>query len=160
MQTVYKNAPAELVARFDTADRLAPLMVSASQIAGNPRLVKRFLNALSIRMAISSAHDVGVDEAVLAKMLLFERCGNQKAYGSLTAAVNNDPDGKPVFLAEWEQKATAGEELELDTRRGFTGCCGPFGTWPGASCGNRRRLRRRHQRSAPAPFGAGRGTSA
>ena len=24
------------------------------------------------------------------------------------------PDGKPVFLAEWEQKASAGEELELE----------------------------------------------
>ena len=114
MQTVYKDAPAELIARFDTAVRLAPLMVSASQIAGNPRLVKRFLNALSIRMAISRAHDVGVDEAVLAKMLLFERCGNPKAYNALMAAVNNDPDGKPVFLAEWEQKAAAGEELELE----------------------------------------------
>ena len=114
MQTVYKDAPGELVARFDTADRLAPLMVSASQIAGNPRLVKRFLNALSIRMAISRAHDVGVDEAVLAKMLLFERCGNPKAYDALTAKVNNDPYGKPVFLAEWEQKAAAGEELVLD----------------------------------------------
>ena len=114
MQTVYKDAPPELVARFDTADRLAPLMVSATQIAGNPRLVKRFLNALSIRMTISRAHDVGVDEAVLAKMLLFERCGNPKAYDALTAAVNNDPDGKPVFLGEWEQKAAAGEELELD----------------------------------------------
>lgn len=114
MQTVYKDAPAEIIARFDTADRLAPLMVSASQIAGNPRLVKRFLNALSIRMTISRAHDVGVDEAVLAKMLLFERCGNPKAYDALTAAVNNDPDGKPVFLVEWEQKAAANEELELD----------------------------------------------
>jgi len=114
MQTVYGDAPAELVARFDTADRLAPLMVSASQISGNPRLVKRFLNALSIRMAISRTHGVGIDEAVLAKMLLFERCGNPKAYEALTAAVNNDPDGKPTFLAEWERKAMAGEKLELD----------------------------------------------
>ena len=114
MKTVYTDAPVELVARFDTADRLAPLMVSASQIAGNPRLVKRFLNALSIRMAISRTHDVGVDEAILAKMLLFERCGNPKAYDALTAAVNNDPGGKPVFLAEWEQKAAAGDELELE----------------------------------------------
>ena len=114
MQTVYENAPADIVARFDTADRLAPLMVSASQIAGNPRLVKRFLNALSIRMTISRAHDVGVDEAVLAKMLLFERCGNPKAYEELTAAVNNDPGGRPMFLDEWEQKAVAGEELKLE----------------------------------------------
>ena len=114
MKTVYNDAPAEIIARFDAADRLAPLMVSASQIAGNPRLVKRFLNALSIRMAISRAHDVGVDEAVLAKMLLFERCGNPKAYGTLTAAVNNDPDGKPAFLTGLEKKAAAGEDLELE----------------------------------------------
>ena len=46
------------------------------------------------------------------------------------------------------------------TRRGFTGCCGPFRTWPGASYGNRRPRRHRHQRSAPAPLGAGRRTSA
>jgi predicted KAP-like P-loop ATPase len=114
MQSVYKGAPPELVARFDTADRLAPLMVSASQISGNPRLVKRFLNALSIRMAISRAHDVGVDEAVLAKMLLFERCGNPKAYDALVAAVNNDPEGKPAFLSEWEHMAAVGNEFELD----------------------------------------------
>ena len=114
MQTVYNDAPPEIIARFDTADRLAPLMVSASQIVGNPRLVKRFLNALSIRMAISRAHDVGVDEAVLAKMLLFERCGNPKAYDFLTAAVNNDSNGKPVFLSGWEQKAASGEEVELE----------------------------------------------
>ena len=114
MQSVYKEAPPKLVARFDSADRLAPLMVSASQIAGNPRLVKRFLNALSIRMAISRAHDVGVDEAVLAKMLLFERCGNPKAYDALIATVNNDPEGKPAFLGEWEQTAAGGDELVLD----------------------------------------------
>lgn len=114
IQSVYNEAPPELVARFDTADRLAPLMVSASQISGNPRLVKRFLNALSIRMSISRAHGVGVDEAVLAKMLLFERCGNPKAYDALIAAVNNDPDGKPAFLGEWERTATTGGELTLD----------------------------------------------
>ena len=43
---------------------------------------------------------------------------------------------------------------------GLPGCCGPFRTWPGASYGNRRPRRHRHQRSAPAPFGACRGTSA
>ena len=114
MQTVYREAPPKLVARFDSADRLAPLMVSASQIAGNPRLIKRFLNALSIRMTISRANSVGVDEAVLAKMFLFESCGNPKAYDSLIASVNDDPDGKPAFLSEWEQMADGGDKLELD----------------------------------------------
>ena len=105
--------PAELIARLDAADRLAPLMTKASGINGNPRLIKRFLNALSIRMAISKAHNVGVDEAALAKMLLFERSGNPKAYAELISAVNADPRGRPQFLAEWETKALAGEELNL-----------------------------------------------
>ena len=43
---------------------------------------------------------------------------------------------------------------------GLPGAVVPFRTWPGASYGNRRPRRHRHQRSAPAPFGAGRGTSA
>lgn len=113
IESVHTDLPTELVGRFDTADRLAPLMTSASQISGNPRLIKRFLNALAIRMTISNAHGVGVDEAVLAKMLLFERCGNAKAYGELTRIVNEDPEGKPRFLADWEEKAITGEGLDL-----------------------------------------------
>jgi predicted KAP-like P-loop ATPase len=114
METLHEGIPSELVERFDAADRLAPVMTTASQIAGNPRLIKRFLNALAIRMTISHTHGVGVDEAALAKMLLFERCGDPKAYEVLTKAVNEDNEGKPRFLTEWEQKALAGEELKLE----------------------------------------------
>ena len=88
-------------------------MTRATGINGNPRLIKRFLNALEIRMAISRAQGVGVDEAVLAKMLLFERCGNPKAYTALTAAVSEDEQGKPRFLSEWEEDATTGKKLDL-----------------------------------------------
>lgn len=114
METTDVDLPPDLVARFDTADRLAPLMTTSSRIAGNPRLIKRFLNALSIRMTISHAQGVGVDEAVLAKMLLFERCGNLKAYELLMKAVNESPEGKPAFLAEWEEQALGNEEPALD----------------------------------------------
>jgi len=105
--------PADLIAKLETADRLAPIMTRATGISGNPRLIKRFLNALAIRMAISRAQQVGVDEAALAKMLLFERAGDPKAYLALTQAVSEDPQGKPQFLAEWEEKAASGEALEL-----------------------------------------------
>lgn len=99
--------------KFDTADRLAPIMTTASGIAGNPRLIKRFLNALAIRMAISKAHGVGVDEAVLAKLLLFERLGDPKAYAELLSKVGANEAGKPTFLDEWEKKAIAGEPVDL-----------------------------------------------
>lgn len=104
--------PAALTARLTTAERLAPLMTTSDRIAGNPRLIKRFLNALSIRMAISSAQGVGVDEAVLTKLLLFERLAPTTAYSALTSAVNTDPFGKPLLLAEWEEAAVAGQEFD------------------------------------------------
>ncbi len=113
LQSLHDKFADELIGQFDTADRLAPLMATASGIVGNPRLIKRFLNALAIRLAISRAHGVGVDEAVLAKMLLFERLGNPNAYAALTKAVSENSSGKPDFLSEWEEKANAGEELPL-----------------------------------------------
>jgi predicted KAP-like P-loop ATPase len=114
MQKLGVAYPTELIAQFDTADRLAPIMTTATQIAGNPRLIKRFLNALSIRMSISKAQGVGVDEAALAKMLLFERCGDPNAYDELLKAVNQSDDGKPRFLEDWEVAANTGKELKLE----------------------------------------------
>lgn len=113
LRTVNDKFSDELVARLHAADRLAPLMTSATGITGNPRLIKRFLNALYIRMAMSRAQGVGVDESVLVKVLLFERCGDPKAYAALIKSVTESTEGKPAFLADWEQKATAGEALAL-----------------------------------------------
>ena len=113
VQSLHDTLPSELIGRFDTADRLAPLMTTASGILGNPRLIKRFLNALAIRMTISNAQGVGVDEAVLAKLLLFERLGNPKAFAELMRQVSSSDTGKPAFLAEWEEKTNAGQELVL-----------------------------------------------
>jgi predicted KAP-like P-loop ATPase len=113
MMTLHAAYPPELVARFETADRLAPLMTTASQIGGNPRLIKRFLNALSIRMTIARGHHVAVDEAALTKMLLFERCAPAAVYDALAKAVNAAADGIPAFLAVWEAKVAAGEKPDL-----------------------------------------------
>lgn len=113
VQSLHDDFPDELIGKLDTADRLAPLMTTASGILGNPRLIKRFLNALAIRMTISKAQGVGVDEAVLAKLLLFERLADPKTYAELIAAAGASDEGKPTFLADWEKKATSGEELAL-----------------------------------------------
>jgi len=113
IQSLELKLPPALIAQLDTADRLAPLMVAASDISGNPRLIKRFLNALSIRMTISKAQGVGVDEAVLAKLLLFERLGDPKAYAELIASVSGHERGYPVLLTEWEEKALQGAALDL-----------------------------------------------
>lgn len=106
--------PSELVAKLDAADRLAPLMTSATGISGNPRLIKRFMNALSIRMAMAKSQGVTVDEESLAKILLFERCGNPKAYAELVKAVTEGDDGKPLFISAWEESISTGNIPELN----------------------------------------------
>ena len=111
--TIAPDLPAALVARLESAERLAPLMTTAKKIAGNPRLIKRFLNALSIRMSISTAQGVGVDEAVLAKLLLFERLAEPATYNALVSAVNADPEGMPKTLGAWESMSIDGEEPTL-----------------------------------------------
>ncbi|MDD1534005.1 MULTISPECIES: KAP family P-loop NTPase fold protein [unclassified Bradyrhizobium] len=113
VQSLGVKLPEHLVGQFDTAERLASLMTTATGILGNPRLIKRFLNALSIRMTISKAQGVGVDEAVLAKLLLFERIGDTAAYAELVKNVSASDEGKPTFLQEWEDAATAGRDLDL-----------------------------------------------
>ena len=114
LQKQCDGIPNELLGQLDTAERLAPLMTTASQIGGNPRLIKRFLNALSIRMTIARDHGVSVDEAVVSKMLLFERCALPAAFNELTKEVNNDSEGKARFLTPWEARAVGGEELKLE----------------------------------------------
>jgi predicted KAP-like P-loop ATPase len=113
VKTLHQGFDDALIGQFDMADRLAPLMTTATDIRGNPRLIKRFLNALAIRMSISTAHGVGVDEAVLAKMLLFERLGSPKAYDELSKAVSESADGKPSFLSPWEEEVAVGEDPKL-----------------------------------------------
>jgi len=112
MSKIIPECSDELRANLDLGDRLAPLMSTAKQIAGNPRLIKRFLNTLSIRMSIARSQGVSVDEAALAKVILFERCATEEAYADLLKRVNESETGKPAFLAECEKKATSGEKID------------------------------------------------
>ncbi|MEX2218919.1 MAG: P-loop NTPase fold protein [Phycisphaerales bacterium] len=110
---VDKALPADLLSQLEVVDRLAPIMTTAKKVRGNPRLIKRFMNALAIRKAIARRHSVTVDDGVLTKMLLFERCGHPDAYAELAAAVNSSATGEAKFIREWEAKTKAGKELKL-----------------------------------------------
>lgn len=114
VESLHDDMPSSLLAKLETADRLAPLMATASGIMGNPRLIKRFLNALAIRMTISKAQGVGVDEAVLAKLLLFERLGDPTAYADLISKASAHDKGHPEFLSDWEEDLRIGKTVELD----------------------------------------------
>lgn len=108
VKEVLGNVPADLAPRLETAERLAPIMTTATGVSGNPRLIKRFLNALSIRMSIARSQNVDVNEAVLVKLLLFERLGDPTAYRELLREVAQDNQGKATFLKEWEEASRTG----------------------------------------------------
>ncbi|WP_048710256.1 KAP family P-loop NTPase fold protein, partial [Microvirga massiliensis] len=109
-----ENCPVALKAEFALADRLAKQMATSRRIAGNPRLIKRFLNTLSIRRKLATLQNIPVDEAVLAKILLFERCAAPASFDTLVQSVTRSVNGKPENLRSVEMTVRGGSELPGD----------------------------------------------
>jgi len=98
---------------IDFADQLASLMVSAEQIAGNPRLIKRFLNNLMIRDAVAKAQGLTIAFDQLVKLQIFERCAPPAAFEYLVKQVADREDGKAEFLGEIEAALAKGESFDM-----------------------------------------------
>lgn len=113
-------APQSLLATFEMAERMAPLLANASAISGNPRIIKRLLNTVRIRVRLAGVRHLAVDETVIAKLALFERCMGDKAAASLYSEVLTSPDG---------MSARVGAMQDAD-RDGFKAACPP--EWQGA----------------------------
>ncbi|KAA8769430.1 KAP family P-loop NTPase fold protein [Burkholderia pseudomallei] len=99
--------------RIDLADQLAPLLATADHIAGNPRLIKRFMNNLMIRETIAKAQGMTVGFEELVKLQLFERCASPAAFEFLVKAVGESEDGKPQFFADIEDAVAKGETYKV-----------------------------------------------
>lgn len=87
---------------FDVADRIAALLASAPLVDGNPRIVKRMLNVVRLRSRIAERRKMPVDEQMVAKFALFERCVDPAAITKMYALINAAPSGKPDLIADLE----------------------------------------------------------
>jgi predicted KAP-like P-loop ATPase len=94
------------------AEQLAPLLVSAEQIAGNPRLIKRFLNNLVIRDTLAKAQGMTTGFDVLVKMQLFERCASSAAFEYMAKNVSAHDEGHLEALTALELAARNGDEYK------------------------------------------------
>lgn len=94
------------------SEQLAGILVSSNRIKGNPRLIKRFLNALEIRKKVAQLNGITVDSGILIKMLLFERCASGGAFEYLTEIVSKSKDGKPDKIKQLEESLKNGKEFE------------------------------------------------
>lgn len=125
INTVAGN-PAGLLDELAVCDRLAPILATAPTINGNPRIVKRLLNAITLRQTLAADRKMNVDLATLAKLAVFERSTDalaaQKLYRLVMEEANADkylmprdklkgdrPETPPEwkkyepFIAEWQE---------------------------------------------------------
>jgi predicted KAP-like P-loop ATPase len=111
IEDAYGDASLKISVQIDLADQLANIMATSDHIAGNPRLIKRFLNNLIIRESVAKAQEMSVSFEELVKLQLFERCAPAAAFEYLAKQVGDSEDGKPKFLQELEEKVAKAEDL-------------------------------------------------
>ena len=106
--------------RISLIERLAPMMVNSKKIGGNPRLIKRFMNGLSVREALAKEIKAPSEtkEDVLAKILLLQRCGDQELVNELQRDVLQSLGGRSVILARLEKSSRHSEEEVADDEVG------------------------------------------
>ncbi len=98
---------AHLSNQFDLADRMAPLLANSPIIKGNPRIVKRLLNVVKMRMKTAKRRQIPLDENVLTKLVIFERCAGPQATADLYRLINAE-GGRPEILSNLEATQNSG----------------------------------------------------
>lgn len=90
-----------LARAYDLADRIAPLLATSPFIHGNPRIVKRLLNVVKMRSRIAKRRGMPLDESLITKLVIFERCAGADATADLYKMIDTE-SGKPEILARLE----------------------------------------------------------
>jgi len=97
---------------FDIAERMSALLANSTFVEGNPRIVKRLLNVVRLRARIAARRGMPVDEAMVAKFALFERCVDPVAVRKLYTLINEAAQGKPELIVTLEKLADDPKKFE------------------------------------------------
>ncbi len=114
VQGLIANCPDSLKAELELADRLARQMIISPKVNGNPRLIKRFMNTLSIRRSLAKVQEIAVNDAVFTKLMLFERFASATSFNSLTELISAAPGGISPTLRELELAIRKEEKIDDD----------------------------------------------
>lgn len=97
------------------AAEISPVLSQGTK--GNPRLIKRFLNALKLRLAVSDARGFGnaIQPAVLAKIMLAELYLSTTVFAHMCASAATSDDGLCGEVAQIEAVVRKGrKQVEAD----------------------------------------------
>ena len=100
-ETIKEQHNQTLLSDFERANRIAPLLANSPNIQGNPRIVKRILNTIKMRTKIANKRQMPLDEAIITKLVIFERCVDYDVITKFYRLVN-EREGKPELLKELE----------------------------------------------------------
>lgn len=112
LQLIDNAIDTRLESNFEMVDRIAPLLATSPMIQGNPRTVKRLLNVIKLRSLIAKRRDMKLDEAIITKLVVFERCAGIDATNALYSLIDIEK-GKPKFLKDLEEGVNQ-EEMPND----------------------------------------------
>ena len=98
----------ELAKSFERADRIAPILANSPIIHGNPRTVKRLLNVIKMRSKTAARRNMPIDEALITKLVVFERCAGAQATKDFYNCIDKER-GKPSFISSLE----SGKDADL-----------------------------------------------
>ncbi len=105
----YENVKEEIL----LSEQIGPTLASGT--SGNPRQIKRFLNAMALRQRTAEARGFGdeVKQPVLAKLMLAERF-LPRLFDQIGAAAATSPDGRCDDLAPLEAAKSESESGDAD----------------------------------------------
>ena len=97
-----ESEDSNLALAFARADRIAPVLANSPIIHGNPRIVKRLLNVVKMRSQIAKRRIMPLDEAIITKLVIFERCVGVDGTADLYHLVDVE-QGMPQLLKQLEE---------------------------------------------------------
>lgn len=112
----------DLASLYDLADRISPILASSPIIHGNPRVVKRLLNVVKMRSQIAHRRSIPLDEGVITKLVIFERCAGAEATADLYRLIDAEQGTPKIFegLEDSKSDTFPGECPESWTRNPTT----------------------------------------
>jgi predicted KAP-like P-loop ATPase len=91
---ILKRSDEGLRKQIELGLRMAPMLAQSARVNGNPRIVKRLMNVVRMRTSIASRRGMNLDEGVIAKLALFERCTDGPATEELQHSIQTALNGK------------------------------------------------------------------
>ncbi len=87
----------ELEINYQSVDRMATILATSPRINGNPRIVKRLLNVVKMRKKVADRRAMNLDESIITKLVIFERCAGQHATQELYQLIDKERGIPEIF---------------------------------------------------------------